>query len=105
MFNIDEFIIVVYLCVDAHLESLLTRYPPRRRGFAPGLRDSEVLTLEMVGEFLGHPDDSAIGRYFRRHWRDWFPGLGHRSTLYPASREPLAVQTMAASATDSSPRS
>jgi len=81
MFNIDEFIIVVYLCVDAHLESLLTRYPPRRRGFAPGLRDSEVLTLEMVGEFLGHPDDSAIGRYFRRHWRDWFPGLGHRSTF------------------------
>ncbi len=48
MFNIDEFIIVVYLCVDAHLESLLTRYPPRRRGFAPGLRDSEVLTLEMA---------------------------------------------------------
>ena len=81
MFNIDEFIIAVYLCVDAHLELLLTLYPPRGRGFAPGLRDSEVLTLAMVGEFLGHPDDSAIGRYFRRHWQPWFPGLGHRSTF------------------------
>ena len=65
MFNIDEFIMAAYLCVDAHLESFLTRYPPRGWGFAPGLRDSEVLTLEIVGEFLGHPDDSAIWRYFR----------------------------------------
>jgi hypothetical protein len=81
MFNIDEFIIAVYLCVDAHLESLLTLYPPRSRGFAPGLSDSEVLTLEIVGEFLGHHNDSAIWQYFRRHWQAWFPGLGHRSNF------------------------
>jgi len=81
MFNIDEFIIAVYLCVDAHLESLLALYPPRRRGFAPALSDSEVLTLEIVGELLGHHNDSAIWQYFRRHWHAWFPGLGHRITF------------------------
>lgn len=81
MFDIEEFIIAVYLTVVEHLEALLTRYPPRSRGFAPGLQDSEVLTLEIVGEFLGHHSDTAIWSYFRRHWRAWFPGLGHRSTF------------------------
>ena len=64
MFNIDEFIIAVYLCVDAHLESLLTLYPPRSRGFAPGFSDSEFLTLEqehvlsLIPEFI-RPQDGA----------------------------------------------
>ena len=81
MLDIEEFIITVFLMVDAHLSALLTRYPPRSKGFAPRLSDSEVLTLEIVGEFLGHHGDSAIWSYFRRHWRSWFPGLGHRSSF------------------------
>ena len=81
MFDISEFIIAVYLCVDLHLESLLALYPPRTKGFAPRLSDSEVLTLEIVGEFLGCHSDTDIWKYFRRHWQSWFPGLGHRSTF------------------------
>ncbi|WP_008318896.1 IS982 family transposase [Leptolyngbya sp. PCC 6406] len=81
MFDIEEFIIAIFMTVETHLEALLRRYPPRSKGFAPGLSDSEVLTLEMVGEFLGHHSDTAIWSYFRRHWRAWFPGLGHRSTF------------------------
>ncbi|QZZ20440.1 IS982 family transposase [Leptothermofonsia sichuanensis E412] len=81
MFDIEEFIIAVYLCVEHHLESLLSLYPPRSRGFAPGLSDREVLTLEIVGEVLGYHHDSEIWKYFRRHWRAWFPKLGHRSTF------------------------
>ena len=81
MFNIEEFIIAVYLCVAEHLEPLLVLHPPRTRGFAPRLSDSEVLTLEIVGEFLGHHNDSDIWRYFRRHWLHWFPQLPSRTTF------------------------
>jgi hypothetical protein len=81
MFDIEEFIIAVFVTIDAHLEALLKRYPPRSRGFAPGLSDSEVLTLEIVGEFLGYHSDTGIWRYFRRHWSAWFPALGERSTF------------------------
>jgi hypothetical protein len=55
----------------------------RRRGFAPTLSDSEVLTIEIVGEFLGIDTDQGLYRYFRRHYGDWFPGLCriHRTTF------------------------
>jgi hypothetical protein len=45
------------------------------------LSDSEVITLEIVGEMLGHDGDEAIWTYFKRHWAAWFPGLGDRSTF------------------------
>ena len=55
----------------------------RKRGPAPVLADSEVLTMELVGEVLGHDRDSAISRSFRRDHPDWFPALGrvHRTTF------------------------
>lgn len=55
----------------------------RRRGPAPTLADSEVLTMEVVGEFLGLDQDVAIYHYFRREHPDWFPALGrlHRTTF------------------------
>jgi hypothetical protein len=81
MFDIEEFIIAVYLCVTEQLETLLKLHPPRQKGFAPSLSDSEVVTLEIVGEFLGHHSDSHIWQYFRRHWRSWFPQLPCRTTF------------------------
>ncbi len=55
----------------------------RRRGPAPILADSEVLTMEVVGEFLGLDQDVAIYHYFRREHADWFPALPrvHRTTF------------------------
>ncbi len=55
----------------------------RRRGPAPVLADSEVVTLEVVGEFLGYDQDAAIYQYFRRHHPGWFPALRqvHRTTF------------------------
>jgi hypothetical protein len=45
------------------------------------MRDSEVITMLLVGEFLGHDTDEGIHTYFRRHWRAWFPHLGDRTTF------------------------
>ena len=81
MFDIEEFIIAVYLCVDTYLSPLLLQHPPRKRGFAPSLSDAEVLTMEIVGEFLGHHCETDLWKYFRRHWHGWFPQLPSRSTF------------------------
>jgi hypothetical protein len=55
----------------------------RQRGPRPTLADSEVLTIECVGEFLGIDTDQGIYSYFRWHWGGWFPGLRrvHRTTF------------------------
>jgi hypothetical protein len=42
----------------------------RQRGRTPTLADSEVLTIECVGEFLGIDTDKGLYDHFRRHWRD-----------------------------------
>lgn len=55
----------------------------RSRGPAPKLSDSEVITIEIVGEFLGMDTYKAIFGYFRRHYGEWFPALRgvHRTTF------------------------
>ncbi len=84
--DLEELTIAVYCLVDELLEE--SRGDPgwrrvRRRGPDPVLADSEVLTMEVVGEFLGLDQDVAIDRYFRREHPDWFPALRrvHRTTF------------------------
>lgn len=42
------------------------------------LADSEVLMMEVVGEYLGPEHDTAIFAYFRRHYPHVFPALTRR---------------------------
>jgi hypothetical protein len=77
----DEFIITVFCWVEKEFGEVTNGVKLRTRGFAPRLSDSEVITMEIVGEFLGHEGDEGIWEYFRRHWAAWFPGLGNRSTF------------------------
>jgi len=81
MFDIEEFIIAVYLCIEERLKHLTDAHPPRARGFAQSLSDTEVITLEIVGEFLGYHTDINIWRYGKRHWQHWFPALPHHTTF------------------------
>jgi hypothetical protein len=77
---LENFIIYVYCCVvDIYPQVVDT--PLRCRGFDPKLTDSEVITLEIVGEFLGKDQDKGIWRYFRNHWHAWFPNLGSRANF------------------------
>ena len=81
--DLDLFIVAVFCRIDDTLKLLFQGKRLRQRGPAPVLSDSEVLTMEVVGEYLGLSQDTALFRYFRQHFRHFFPGLErvHRTTF------------------------
>jgi hypothetical protein len=81
MLSIDEFIIAVFCCIDDWWQEHYGGKRIRGGGFAPALRESEVMTMEVVAEFLGIDTDKGIWQYFRRHWQEWFPHLSSRSAF------------------------
>lgn len=78
---IEEFIISVYCCVENLFKDLLKGLKLRLRGFPPKFTDIEVITIEIVGEFLRLETDKQIWEYFKRHWNHWFPNLPCRTTF------------------------
>jgi hypothetical protein len=82
--DLESFIVATFVWIDDALDGWVAEAGPlRTRGPAPTLADSEVLTMEVVGEFLGIDGDSAILAYFRRHHTALFPNIGrvHRTTF------------------------
>jgi hypothetical protein len=78
--DLNTFIIAVFCLIDDRIADLGRL---RARGPAPTLCDSEVLTIEVVGEFLGFDEDTELFAYFRRHYAHFFPNLWrvHRTTF------------------------
>jgi len=78
--DLSTFIVAVFCLIDDHLKDLGHL---RARGPAPTLCDSEVLTIEVVGEFLGLDEDTRLLAFFRRHYAHFFPNLlrVHRTTF------------------------
>jgi Transposase DDE domain len=76
---LSTFIVSVFCLIDDQLKERRIR----SRGPSPKLSDAEVLTIEVVGEFLGLDTDKGIYLFFRRHYAEWFPALGevHRTTF------------------------
>lgn len=62
--SIEDFITTVYCLIDDELKKNTGKHELRTRGFAPKLSDSEVITMDIVGEFLGKDTDTGIWRYF-----------------------------------------
>ncbi len=77
--DLSTFIVSVFCLIDDRLKGQRIR----SRGPAPKLSDAEVLTIEIVGEFLGLDTDKGIYSFFRRHYGEWFPTLAevHRTTF------------------------
>ena len=69
--DITTFMIVVYCLIEDNVADQRLR----KRGPQPTLQDSEVLTIEVLGEFLGLDTESNIFTHFCRYYADWFPGL------------------------------
>ena len=76
-----DFIITVFCNVDDLWQEITQGRKIRRRGFAPSLSDSEIITMEIVGEFKGIDADKGIWNYFKGHWLKLFPRLLSRSTF------------------------
>jgi hypothetical protein len=78
--DFSTFIVSVFCLIDDRLKG---RRRLRQRGPAPKLSDAEVLTIEIIGEFLGLDTDKAIHLFFRSHYAEWFPALRevHRTTF------------------------
>ena len=81
MMSVLDFITAVYILVDDLMLTVLRGVRLRRRGVAPKLSDSEVVTMEIVGEVLQIDEDKRLYNYFRQHWQSLFPGLGSRSAF------------------------
>jgi IS5 family transposase len=76
---IDNFIVYVFIFIDNFLKNI---GKIRKSGPDPELTDSEVITIEIVGEFLGcGKGDKTIFDYFHQHWHSWFPKLNCRYTF------------------------
>jgi hypothetical protein len=89
--DLNTFIVVIFCLIDDWLAEQ-PRY--RRRGRQPTISDAEILTIEVVGIWLGLVTDKALFLYFQRHYGDWFPGLVdiHRTTFVRQSANPWAVK-------------
>jgi hypothetical protein len=83
-------LITVYCLIDDWLAGQRLR----QRGPRPTLSDSEVLTIECVGEFWGIDTDKGLYEHFRRSWGDWFPALArvHRTTFVRQAANLWAVK-------------
>ena len=77
--DLTTFMVSVYCLVADKIEGLQLR----QRGPQPRLTDAEVLTMEIVGEYLGIDTEIGLYRYFRAHFGAWFPKLLrlHRTTF------------------------
>jgi len=103
--NLDDVIITIFclVLVDEAIPHVLACQRLRQRGPQPKLRDSEVITMEMVGEYLGFEHASALFAYFayfRHHYAHFFPTLlqAHRTPVVRPvchSRQKLAAQRAA----------
>jgi len=54
---------------------------PRRAGFAPALSDSECLSIEIVGHYLGYTPQKQLFEQMRDRFGAWFPGLRDREAF------------------------
>lgn len=81
--DLDEFIVTTYCLVDDLFEGVLLGLRLRSRGPKPLMDDREVITIEVVGEFLGLDTEKGIFSFFCDHYAEWFPRLArlHRTTF------------------------
>src|SRR3954451_19241094 len=73
--DLETLIVAVFRLVEDSVRDLCRSRKLRQRGPARVLADSEVLTVETVGESLGLDTDRGLHAHFRRHFGHPFPRL------------------------------
>lgn len=86
----DTFLVALYTVVDDLYRAHLAPHKPRRPGRQPDVADSEVLTLALLGHWLGR-SERGLGRYAARHWQTYFPRLLDHSAFNRRVRDLAGV--------------
>lgn len=77
--TLSDYLLHLFYLIDSELEACKSQgcVPARLRlrGHPPLLCDSEVITIELAGEFLGIDTDKGIYQHFRHYHLDEFPAL------------------------------
>ncbi len=82
----EDFIIETYCLTDDEYKILIKKHGKlRSRGFNPKLSDSEVITMEIIGEYLGYHTDKSIWKYFKNNMKNLFPNISSRSSFVKQS--------------------
>lgn len=82
--QVDDFIIWIYYWVDDVLPCVIGDSPIRKRCFFPALFDAKLITIEIVGEFLGFDANKQIWSYFSSYWKHLFPNNKPLKPVYKA---------------------
>jgi len=95
MYSLALFVIVIYGLIE---DDLYPHYcqrhgTPRRAGFAPVLSDSECLTLEIIGHYLGYTTQKQLFEQMLDRFGTWFPGLRDRVAFTRQSANLWQVKT------------
>src|SRR5579885_2797153 len=75
--SLDDFILTCFCLLDDALPLIPNGKRLRQAGPEPKMSDSEGITMEIVGSYLGLTQDKALFEYFQRHDRHFFPALAH----------------------------
>jgi hypothetical protein len=89
--SLEDLIITVYCRIDEMYQDAVKGTKLRRRGTAPALSDEEILTMLVIGEYLGLGSDKRIWSYFSQHWSEWFPHIGCRTSFTRQSANLITV--------------
>lgn len=83
MYKIEEFVIAIYCLIEDELYPAFLKQHglPRRAGFPPTLSDSECLTVELVGQYLGYTSQKQLYAQMHDRFGAWFPALRDRSAF------------------------
>jgi hypothetical protein len=72
---LDDYIINVFCLIDDIYHKLFGSKGIRKAGYSCNLLDSELITMLVVGEFLGLSDTKQIWLYFKSSYTAYFPNI------------------------------
>ncbi len=83
MYSLAHFVVAIYCLIEDELYPRFCQQQgrPRRAGFPPALSDSECLTIEMVGHYLGYSTQRQLFKQMRALFGAWLPGLRDRGAF------------------------
>ncbi len=92
--NLDDCMITCFVLLDELMPTATKGSRLRQRGPMPKLADSEVMTMELIGTYLGLSQDQEVFDYFRRHYAHFFPAMAqvHRTTWLRQAANVWAVK-------------